>query len=86
MKLTWARIKDYVYIATILLSIGYHFIDKAKEKTKAEVILEVTLKEMQKDVSEIKSTQQIKFNQYDIYWNETTESMAVISHILGVAP
>lgn len=78
MKITWKNIKDYVYIATIIISIGYHFIDKAKEKATTVV----TLEEVRKDVSEIKSAQNVKFQKYDTYWIKNTENITRIVTIL----
>ena len=78
MKVTWKNIKDYVYIVTILISIGYHFVDKAR----AEATTIVTLEEVRKDVSEIKSTQGKKFNTYDTYWIENTKNITRIVTVL----
>lgn len=80
--MSWAKIKDYVYIGTILIGALLWWRDEVKE----DAVVEAAMSELQKDVSEIKSTQDIKFHQYDTYWIESTASMAVISNILGVTP
>jgi len=78
MKLTWAQIKDYIYIGTIIIMVMFYFRDEAREKAT----LEVTLKEVRDDVSEIKSEQTLKFNKYDTYWIENTKSISRIITVL----
>lgn len=78
MKLTWKQIKDYVYIISIILMVVFYFRDEAKEKA----VMEVTLKEVRDDVSEIKSLQNNKFRTYDQYWIENTKSITRIITVL----
>lgn len=78
MKITWARIKDYVYAITIILMVIFYFRDEAKEKAT----MEVTLEEVRKDVSEIKSAQNVKFQRYDTYWIENTKNITRIVTVL----
>jgi len=78
MKLTWQQIKDYVYIITIILMVVFYFRDEAKEKAT----MEVTLKEVRDDVSEIKSAQNTKFRTYDQYWIKNTENITRIVTVL----
>lgn len=78
MKLTWKNIKDYVYAISIILMVLFYFRDEAKEKAT----MEVTLEEVRKDVSEIKSVQQIKFRTYDTYWIENTKNITRIVTVL----
>ena len=78
MKITWTNIKDYVYAISIVLMVLFYFRDEAKEKAT----MEVTLEEVRKDVSEIKSTQQIKFRTYDTYWIQNTKNITRIVTVL----
>lgn len=78
MKITWAKVKDYAYAISIILMVLFYFRDEAKEKAT----IEITLEEVRKDVSEIKSKQDIKFNTYDAYWIKNTENITRIVTVL----
>ena len=78
MKLTWSKIRDYVWAITIILMVLFYFRDEAKEKAT----MEVTMKEVRDDVSEIKSKQDIKFRTYDQYWIKNTENITRIVTVL----
>ena len=56
----------------------FYFRDEAKEKAT----MEVTLKEVRDDVSEIKSAQNTKFQKYDTYWIENTKNITRIVTVL----
>ena len=59
----------------------FYFRDEAKEKAT----LEVSLKEVRADVSEIKSIQNIKFNKYDQYWIQNTKNITRIVTVLELS-
>lgn len=77
-KLTWSQIKDYIYIASIVVMVLFYLRDEAKEKAT----LEVTLSEVRADVSEIKSIQNVKFQTYDQYWIQNTANITRIVTVL----
>jgi len=66
MKLTWAKIKDYVYLATIATAVMFHFIDKAKSTTTYEVTFVIH----QQDYEEFKIETKDKIREYDKLWIE----------------
>ena len=78
MKITWAKIKDYVYIAVLITGALLWWRDEVKE----DAVNEAALSELQEDVSEIKSTQNIKFQKYDEYWIKNTENITRIVTVL----
>jgi len=81
MKITWKNIKDYVYIGAMIIGALLWWRDEVKE----DAVNAAALTELKNDVSEIKSTQQVKFGIYDTYWIEQTKSMATVTAILGVS-
>ena len=72
------KIKDYIYIATLLIGALLWWRDDVKE----DAVTEAAMSELQKDVSEIKSTQDIKFNTYDTYWIQNTKNITRIVTVL----
>ncbi len=74
----WAKIKDYVYIGAMVIGALLWWRDEVKE----DAVVEAAMSELQKDVSEIKSTQQIKFNTYDTYWIQNTKNITRIVTVL----
>lgn len=79
-KITWSRIKEYVYIGTIVIGALLFWRDEVKE----DALTEATLIQLQKDVSKIKSTQDTKFYQYDQYWIINTANITAITTTLGI--
>ena len=76
MELKWANIKEYVYIATIILSIGYHFIDEAKEKATVDA----DMKHMAQELKEVNK----KLDKYGDYWLEQKEVNGAIITALSL--
>ena len=62
MNITWKNIKEYIYIATIILSVGYHFIDEAKESTTVDM----TIQHQDEKLDEILET----LSDHEKYWLE----------------
>ena len=78
MKITWIRIKDYIYIGALIIGALLWWRDEVKE----DAVVEATMSELQKDMSEVKSKQNIKFNQYDQYWIQNTENITHVTTLL----
>ena len=71
MKKYW---KDAIYVLTIIIMVMFWFRDEAKE----EVELEVTMREIAKDVAEIKT----KINRHEEYW---LNQMGVNTRLITIA-
>jgi hypothetical protein len=66
MKITWKNIKEYVYIATIVIGVMFHFVDKAKSTTTYQVTFVIH----QQDYEKFKLETKEKLKDYDKRWDE----------------
>ena len=78
MKLTWSKIKDYVYLATIACGVMFHFIDKAKSNTTYEVTFVIH----QQDYEEFKNETKQKIREYDKRWEEDSKGDERVTTLL----
>jgi hypothetical protein len=76
------NLKDYIYIATLVIGALLWWRDEVKDQATAEA----DLRSMHEDVSEIKSKLNVKFNQYDLYWMEQKEVNGSVITALGLEP
>ena len=74
MKLTWTKIKDYVYIATILIGAIFWVRDEAKEGA----VIETNMQNIVDDIADINK----KLDRNEEYWiNQNEINGRVITYI-----
>lgn len=78
MKLTWSKIRDYVWGATIVLGVMFHFIDKARSTTTYEVTFVIH----QQDYEEFKQETKEKIKDYDKRWEEDVKGDERVTTLL----